>query len=132
MTHGSPDVLMVRWLIAKEQERIAQEERRRVEDELRAAFCVPDDLDGTDRHMVGAYEVKIVGRISRKVDGDKLQELAAEAGLEQHLSALFRWKPEINKTAWDRADPTITKALSGAITAEPGRPSFTISNKKER
>jgi len=123
--------LLTRWITAKEAERVAIEDRRAVEDALRAAFEVPSDLEGTARHEVDGYEVKIVGRIDRKVDGDTLQELAREAGLEQHLSDLFRWKPEINKVAWDRADASITKALSGAITAKPGRPSFTVTQKKE-
>lgn len=127
----STTILTIRWITAKETERVAIEERRAVEDALRAALDVPDDLDGTSRHEVEGWEIKIAGRIDRKVDGDALQELAREAGLEDHLSALFRWRPEINKVAWDRADASITKALAGAITAKPGRPSFTIAPKKE-
>jgi hypothetical protein len=30
-------------------------------------------------------------------------------------------------TAWKAADESITKALAGAITAKPGRPSFKIT-----
>lgn len=127
----STTILTIRWITAKETERMAIEERRAVEDALRAALDVPDDLDGTSRHEVEGWEIKIAGRIDRKVDGDALQEIARDAGLEDHLSALFRWKPEINKVAWDRADASITKALSGAITAKPGRPSFSITPKKE-
>ena len=77
-----------------------------------------------DKRMRRAREV--VGRIDRKVDADKVQELAAEHGLTDHLSTLFRWKPEINMAIWKAADESITKPLAAAITAKPGRPSFTI------
>ena len=57
---------------------------------------------------------------------DKVQELAAEHGLTDHLSTLFRWKPELNMAIWKSSNESITRALAPAITAKPGRPSFTI------
>jgi hypothetical protein len=122
--------LCTAWLEAKEAERAAQERRRDLEDQIAAALAVPADLDGTMRRDLEDLEIKIVGRIDRKVDTDALQELARDAGLTDHLSALFRWKAEINAKAWDRADAAITKPLTGAITAKPGRPSFTITKKE--
>jgi hypothetical protein len=56
--------------------------------------------------------------------------LAAEAGLSDHLGSLFRWKPEINATAWKQADNSITNPLLGAITSTPGRTSFSITFKE--
>jgi hypothetical protein len=74
--------------------------------------------------------VKISGRIDRKVDSEKLQMLATESGLTEHLATLFRWKPELNLTLWKSADESITKPLAAAITAKPGRPSFKITIKE--
>lgn len=104
--------------------------RRAVEDQLVKQFKVPDDLDGTKTEVDGDFKIKIDGRINRKVNGDKLQELAVEHGLTEHLSSLFRWKPEISMTAWKAADKKITTPLLDAITATPGRPSFTITQKE--
>lgn len=118
------------WLAAKEAEKEATEGRRRIEDRIKAMVGVAETLEGTETVDPGRYTIKIVGRIDRKVDSDKLQELAAEYGLTDHLSYLFRWKPEINMAAWKAADPSITKPLSAAITAKPGRPSFTIIPKE--
>ena len=120
------------WLEAKEAERKAQERRRVIEDTIAILIALPEDLDGTARMESGEYDIKVVGRIDRKVDTDALQDLAREAGLTDHLSALFRWKAEINAKAWDRADESITRPLAGAITAKPGRPSFSITTKKEQ
>jgi hypothetical protein len=123
--------LLTAWMEAKEAERAAQERRRDLEDQIAAALEVPADLDGTMRRDFDDVEVKIVGRIDRKVDTDALQDLAREAGLTDHLPALFRWKAEINAKAWDRADESITKPLTGAITTKPGRPSFSITKKEQ-
>lgn len=115
-----------RWLAAKEAERRATEERRKLEDDIAVLANVRADLDGTKTVEVPGYTIKIVGRIDRKVDSDLVQELAAEHGLTDHLSSLFRWKPEVNASAWKSADPSITGPLAAAITAKPGRPSFSI------
>ncbi len=122
--------LYQQWLDAKQMEAHAIQARRAVEDQLVKQFKVPDDLDGTTTEIDGGYKIKIDGRINRKVNGDKLQELAVEHGLTEHLSSLFRWKPEIAMTAWKAADKTITTPLLDAITATPGRPSFTITLKE--
>ena len=115
------------WLHAKEVERIAVDSRRDLEDQLSKALDISEQLDGTDTRKLGDYTIKITGRINRTVDSEKLQELANEAGLADHLGSLFRWKPEINMSAWKAADETITRPLAGAITAKPGRPSFAIT-----
>lgn len=114
------------WLEAKEAERVAIEKRRDLEDAMRKAASIRDDVEGTETLALEGFRVKVVGRIDRKVDADKVQELAAEHGLTDHLSKLFRWKPEINMAIWKSTDEAITKPLAAAITAKPGRPSFTI------
>ena len=123
--------LAAMWLAAKEAEKEATEDRRRIEDHIKSLVGVAETLEGTEVVDPDRYTIKIVGRIDRKVDSDKLQEIAAEYGLTDHLSSLFRWKPEINMAAWKAADEAITKPLAAAITAKPGRPSFTIIRKEK-
>lgn len=118
------------WLEAKAQEEDATADRRDIEDHIKKLATIAENLDGTETVEPGRYEIKIVGRIDRKVDGDKVQELAAEFGLTDHLAKLFRWKPEINMAIWKAADESITKPLAAAITAKPGRPSFKIIPKE--
>ena len=119
--------LYQQWLDAKTAEKDAMELRREIEDQLVADLGIDKILDGTKNIEVEGYKVKIVGRLDRKVNSDKLQDLAAEYGLTEHLSSLFRWKPEINASAWKSADPRITEPLLDAITSTNGRPSFTIT-----
>jgi hypothetical protein len=114
------------WLMAKTAEATAVADRRNIEDRIREITGVRDDVEGTETIKVTGYKVKVVSRLDRKVDAEKVQDLAAEHGLTAHLSSLFRWKPEINMSAWKSADESITGPLAGAITTKPGRPSFSI------
>lgn len=126
--------LVATWRHFKEIEQHTTERRRQIEDAIVALLEVPDSLDGTKTIEVDEdLTLKIVGRLDRKVDGDKAQEIAAEHGLQEHLSALFRWKPELNLTAWKNAAENITKPFAAAVTTKPGRPSFAVVvNKKEK
>lgn len=115
------------WITAKENERCAIEARRLIEDELVEELAISEQHEGTANFERGEYKIKVVGRMNHKIDAEKLQELADENGLSEHLSALFRWKPEINSKAWSNAASSITEPLLGAITTTPGRPSFSIT-----
>jgi hypothetical protein len=122
------DDLAKKWLNAKEVEAMAVARRRKLEDELTSLIGVAENMEGTENvETDGGHTIKITGRINRKVDGARIQEIAAEEGLEEHLSSLFRWKPEINMSAWKNADKAITGPLLRGITTQPGRASFTIT-----
>jgi len=119
--------LYQRWLDAKKLETAVVTERRQLEDQMVKLFDVPKDLDGTIKREADGFQIKMEGRINKKIDSDKLQMLAAEAGLSEHLSSLFRWKAEINAKAWNSASDAVTKPLLDAITSTAGRPTFTIT-----
>lgn len=118
------------WLDAKQAEADATNRRRELEDEMASLIGVAENMEGTETAEPDGYVIKITGKINRTVDGDKLQELAHEAGLFDHLSSLFRWTPSIDKRAWERADSSITAPLASAITAKPSRPQFKIEPKQ--
>jgi len=117
--------LYQQWIDAKEAERVAVDQRREIEDRLIAMLNV-GEAEGSATIKADGYKVKVTQRFNRSIDADLLQEIAAENGLQQHLGSLFRWKPEINATAWKSADESITGPLCQAITTKPGRPSFSI------
>jgi hypothetical protein len=124
------DDLAHQWCVAKAEEANAVAHRRAIEDRLVALLAIPEGKEGTTNASTEqGYTIKIVGRLNRKVNADRLQELAAEHGLSEHLSALFRWSADINAAAWKSAAEAITAPLLGAITTTAGRPSFSISTK---
>jgi hypothetical protein len=124
------ETLSADWLRYKTLEERTVVERRKIEDKIVKALRLPESFETTETAEPDGYVVKIAGRIDRKVDSEKLQMLATESGLTEHLATLFRWKPEINMTLWKAADETITKPLAAAITPKPGRPSFKITIKE--
>jgi hypothetical protein len=119
------------WLNAKHTEETAVKVRRDLEDQMVKDFNVSETLDGTKNITTSdGYLIKVIGRMTRKVNAEKLQELAEEHGLSDHLSSLFRWKPEINSEQWAAADSSITTPLLDAITTTAGRPTFKITIKE--
>jgi hypothetical protein len=127
------DDLARQWSDAKQDEAIAVARRRTIEDRLVELLAIPEGKEGTTNAATEqGYAIKVVGRLNRKIDTDRLQELAAEHGISEHLSSLFRWSADINAAAWKAAAQTITAPLLGAITTTPGRPSFTITRKESK
>jgi hypothetical protein len=127
------DELARQWSDAKQDEAIAVAKRRTIEDRLVELLEIPETKEGTTSSTTEqGYAIKVVGRMNRKVDADRLQELAIAAGLTEHLPSLFRWSADVNAAVWKAADQRITSPLLGAITTTPGRPSFTITRKESK
>lgn len=118
------------WIELKEMERIATENRRIVEDQIMKHLSIQETMEGTANHTIDDFQIKVVGRMNRKVDSELLQELAAENGLTDHLSSLFRWKADLNKAVFEATSKDIVQPLLPAITTTPGRPSFSITIKE--
>lgn len=122
--------LLDEWLRAKESERVAQERRREIEDQLTAEIGLSEGDESARTIEAEGYRVKVTPRVNRTVNADNLRDLAVENGLEDHIERLFRWKAEISLSAWRNTDASITAPLADAVTAKPGRPSFSIERKE--
>lgn len=122
--------LLEQWMNCKKQEQALTRQRREIEDQLIDVF--EPATEGSKTFKTDDLTIKITSRINRRIDGDQLQELAAEHGLSDQLSLLFRWKPEINMAVWKAADSSITAPLLDAITSTGGRPSFNITRTEDK
>lgn len=114
------------WLEAKRAEAEAIEIRRKLEDELTADLGIPEDFEGSKTITDAGYKLTLTGRMTRKVDAIAVQEIASERGLENMLTSLFRWKPELDLKAWKATDASLTAPFESAITTKPGRVSYKI------
>lgn len=119
------EALMIQWQEEKAAEKASAERRREIEDLVLAELKVKEGETGTrTEKLPSGRRLKISFRVSKEVSYEKLRELSHEAGLDEHLDTLFRWKAEVKAKPWKDADASITSALAGAITEKPGRPSF--------
>ena len=118
--------LSAEWLEAKIAEQDVTEKRRLIEDEICRLLEVQQGDEGTKKVEAEPYIIKITSRLHRKVDADLAQEIAAEHDMQDHLSLLFRWKPELKMSAWDGVGDNVKSVFSRAITSTPGRPTFAI------
>ena len=116
------------WVTYKYAEKVAQDARRECEDAMVEFYRLNQQVEGTSNFEVGELKVKIVSKLSRKVDSDKLQEIAAENGLSDKLPMLFRWKAEINSAVWKNETEEVRNKLGDAITTSAGRPTFSIES----
>lgn len=122
--------LAISWMFAKHEESIAIQNRRELEDLMSEMLDIDPATEGTINVEADQYKVKIITRMTRKVDADKLQEIAAEHDLNQELSTLFRWKADIDMKSWKSAPPEVTAVLSQAVTTTAGRPSYSITKEE--
>jgi hypothetical protein len=118
------------WLRYKKEEADAVSARRAIEDEMARLLRVNQAEEGQTTFNEDNLSIKVNCRMTRKVDGDLLQDIAIEHGLTDHLYKLFRWKPDLNLKEWKAAAPEVTGALAAAITTTAGRPSFSIEVKE--
>jgi hypothetical protein len=127
MTQTDLNALAVAWSYAKHAEAEAVAQRRQIEDKLTAALGIKETEEGTHNAETLNYTIKVTNRLTRKVDADLIQEIAAEHGLSHLLPIVCRWKPELSMSTWKNLDESVRAKLSQAITTTAGRPSYSIS-----
>ena len=121
-----------KWLELKQIEAEAAKARREIEDEIFSSMDLSEGGEGSTTIERDGFKVKVTQRLTRSVDADALQEVAAENGLTEHLSSLFRWKPSLDMNRWKATAAEITGPLEAAITTKAGRPSFSIETIEEK
>lgn len=116
----------------KEEERQVKLKRLNLEAAMAQAIGIPENWEGSLTNHVGQYKVRVSRKMNVKINSEKLTDCAQKNGLTPQLQTLFRWKPEINKSAWDAADRKVIAALAPAIESTPGKATFNIEieNKK--
>jgi hypothetical protein len=119
------------WLYWKDQENQAKESRQQIEDWLSDQYELNETGEGTSTFKDSGYTVKVVQRMYRKVDSEKVQQIAEEKGLQDHIPYLFRYKAEIDAKNWKNSGADVTEPFLDAITTTPGRPSFKVTEEEK-
>lgn len=123
-------IIVTRLADAKEAEARAKAAREAIERELAAAIGVPETWTGSTTSEICGFKVTCTRRDNVRIDADAVRGIAAESSaLDQYSKQVFRWKPEIDKKAWDAAPDDVIKAFSAAVTRTPGKISFVLKTK---
>ena len=123
-------IIVTRLADAKEAEARAKAAREAIERELAAAIGVPETWTGSTTSEICGFKVTCTRRDNIRIDADAVRGIAAESSaLDQYSKQVFRWKPEIDKKAWDAAPDDVIKAFSAAVTRTPGKISFALKTK---
>ena len=123
-------IIVTKLADAKAAEERAKAAREAIERELAAAIGVPESWTGSTTSDICGYKVTCTRRDNIKIDADAVRGIAAESSaLDQYSKQVFRWKPEIDKKAWDAAPDDVIKAFSAAVTRTPGKISFALKTK---
>ena len=123
--------LYQQWMEAKAAETEMTARRRAIEDEMAKSLQITEDWEGSYTMKDGGFKINIKRAFTRKVDDKRLTAIANEFGLQEYLSTLFRWKPEINLKAWKDTEPSVIDKLAQAVTTTPGRVSFKIEEEEK-
>ena len=123
-------IIVTRLADAKEAEARAKAAREAIERELAVAIGVPETWTGSTTSEICGFKVTCTRRDNVRIDADAVHGIAAESSaLDQFSKQIFRWKPEIDKKAWDAAPDDVIKAFSAAVTRTPGKISFALKTK---
>lgn len=125
--------LMTEWKLHKDAEAAAVAARREIEDRITAALLDRISL-GTNRFDLGnGHDLKITTSNKLKADFDSLERICnSRPDLHGICKMLVRFKPEIEKRAWDKLDDATRAVFSAAVTTEPARPTYGIEAQKEK
>ena len=123
-------IIVTRLADAKAAEARAKAAREAIERELAEAIGVPETWTGSTTSEICGFKVTCTRRDNVRIDADAVRGIAAESSaLDQYSKQVFRWKPEIDKKAWDAAPDDVIKAFSAAVTRTPGKISFALKTK---
>ena len=123
--------LYQQWMEAKAAETEMTTRRRSIEEEIAKSLAVPEDWEGSYTMKDGGFKINVKRAFTRKVDDKRLTALANEFGLQEYLSTLFRWKPEINLKAWKDTEPSVIDKLAQAVTTTPGKIGIKIEEEEK-
>lgn len=119
--------LATQWFTAKHLEQAAMNERRDIEDKMMALMRINIE-DGVVNRDANGIKIKVTMRQNVTVDGNALTLIYKDNRIPQNeIDKLFRWKPQLNLREWKAASDEIKAIVAGAITTQPGRPTFTIN-----
>lgn len=116
------ETLAKQWLMAKEQERTAIEERRKIDRAI--AEMMEKKQEGTVSIGIGDYKAAVTYKMERKVNTDALRK--AWQAIPEAAQSAIKWKAEVSVSALRLLSDDERASLSDYITTKPATPTVTV------
>lgn len=107
---------------AKQMEKEAQRQRIQLEEELVTVLGKRDE--GSKTHSIGDFKVTITGRVNRKIDWEKFDQVSSK--IPESLWPVKRSLDETGVKYLANNEPAFYKILAPALTVEPAKTTVQI------
>lgn len=131
------DALIVEWQRLKQQKEALEEQELIARNKVIAFYHEEiTDLAGTENYdLSGGFKLKLTFAQRHSVPSAENGK-AVKAVMEQLkgigedgafiAERLFRWKPELSKSEYDRLSPSVKRIVSKVVTTKPAQPTVEI------
>lgn len=131
------DALIVDWQRLKQQKEALEEQELIARNKVIAFFHedVTDKAGTENVDLGGGYKLKMVFAQRHSVPSAE-NGAAVRAVMEQLkgmgedgafiAERLFRWKPELSKSEYDRLSPSVKRVVNKVVTTKPAQPTLEI------
>ena len=118
------ETLAVMWRAAKADEDDARERRIEIEQQILSHTGCREE--GSQTHSAGSYKVSVTGKLSRKLDADKWEQIK-----DRVPDALrpVEYKPTLDTKGMrylEQNEPEIARVVAEAIETKPAKPAVQI------
>lgn len=116
------DQLADKWQHYKLIEQNAAAERKAIE--LQMAELIDIRLEGSTTEETENFKVSTVGKVTRTLDADTLQE--DWQNLPKAVQDCVKWKPQVDTKALRQLEAIDESTLARYMTTKPAKPSFKV------
>lgn len=121
------DQLADQWQQQKLIEKAAAEKRKAIE--LQMQELIDIKLEGSTTEETDHYTIKTVGKVTRTLDADLLQE--DWQNLPKAVQDCVKWKPQVDTKSLRALEAIDNMTIARYMTTKPAKPSFSIKPRGE-
>ncbi len=133
------EIILAKWEAAEKALARAKEAELALRNQVVEAFYPSHKDEGTENVLLGnGYKLKAVFKMNRRLAGvddvntalEKIEALGPEGRFI--AERIVRWKPELSKTEYDKADLKYQKIINTVLTISPATPALEIVEPKAK
>lgn len=121
------DQLADQWQQYKIIEQTAAANRKAIEQQMQELIDIK--LEGSTTEETDHFEIKVVGKVTRSLDADLLQE--DWQNLPKAVQDCVKWKPQVDTKSLRALEAIDDMTLARYMTTKPAKPSFSIKPRGE-